>query len=65
MDYEYTQYLNTDSDYSTKLGEYRQGFNVSEGVSTSFGYYPIIFVGDRVFSGFNDDIKETIENIME
>jgi hypothetical protein len=65
MDYEYIEYLNTDSDYSTKLGEYRRGFNVSEGVSTSFGYYPIIFVGDRVFSGFNDDIKETIENIME
>ena len=65
MGYEYTQYLNTDSDYSTKLGEYRQGFNVSEGESTSFGYYPIIFVGDRAFSGFNDNIEEIIEEIME
>ncbi len=65
MGYEYTQYLNTDSDYSTKLGEYRQGFNVSEGESPSFEYYPIIFIGDRVFSGFNDNIEEIIEEIIE
>ena len=65
MDYEYTQYLNTDPEYSSKLREYKQGFNVSEGESTSFGYYPIIFVEDRAFSGFSEDIEDIIKNIME
>ena len=65
MDYEYTQYLNTDPEYSSKLREYKQGFNVSEGESSSFGYYPIIFVGERAFSGFSEDIEDIIKNIME
>ena len=60
-DIEYIEYLTTDSNFSERLSEYRSEYgDVSEGVSTSFGYYPIIFYKDRAFSGFNDDIREVI-----
>jgi len=58
---EYTEYLTTDSNFNTLLNEYRDTSNgVSEGVSTSFGYYPMIFIGDRAFSGFSEEIGEEI-----
>ncbi len=60
---EYKEILTTNDNFGNKLKEYKQDFSKSEGVSESFGYYPIIFVGDKAFSGFNEDIKkEIIEN---
>ena len=34
----------------------------SEGVSDDFSHYPIIFVGDKAYSGFNEEIKQKILN---
>ena len=55
-----------EADFAQKLEEKKQAVgNKSEGVSSSFGYYPIIFVGDKAFSGFNAPIGEQILAILE
>lgn len=59
-DIKYSQYLNTDPSYEAELKSYKQNFLLSEGISSNFGYFPIIFVGDRVFSGFNEEIGNDI-----
>ena len=62
---EYIEHLTTESDFHVVLDDYKEDFeNVSEGVSQSFSYYPIIFIGDRVFSGFNDEIAEEILELL-
>ena len=63
--YEYTEYLNTDEDFSIKINEYKADFEKSEGVSETFSYYPIIFIKGRAFSGFNQTVQESIENLMK
>jgi hypothetical protein len=62
---EYTEYLTTDENFTDKLNEYRQRYEGSRGVSSSFGYYPIIFVGDSAFSGFNDEVKKGIIDTVD
>jgi hypothetical protein len=58
---EYTEYLTTDDNFSEMLGVYKEEYgSESEGVSTNYGYYPMIFYKDRAFSGFNEDIADTI-----
>jgi glutaredoxin len=58
---EYTEYLTSDEIFNEKLEEYKSEYgDESEGVSTSYRYYPMIFYKDKAFSGFNDSIKETI-----
>ena len=60
----YVEYLTTDEDFSEKLKSYKDRYgDVSEGVSTSYGYYPIIFYKDKVFSGFSEEIGNTILNM--
>ena len=61
---EITEYLTTDSNFTDKLSEYKQNFDSSEGVSTSFSYYPMIFVGGRAFSGFDNEIGDEILEIL-
>lgn len=60
IDYPTEQFLDTQNDFDEKLDQLRTGFNQSEGVSESFGYYPIIFIKERAFSGFNEEIKSEI-----
>jgi hypothetical protein len=60
-DMEYIEYLTTDEDFQDKLNLYIEEYdNQSEGISTSFGYYPIIFYKNKAFSGFNDDISNQL-----
>lgn len=62
----FEEYLIEEADFTQKLEEKKQAVgNKSEGVSSSFGYYPIIFVGDKAFSGFNAEIGEQILAILE
>jgi hypothetical protein len=63
--YEYTEYLNTQDDFYTILNSYKENFTSSEGVSDSFGSFPIIFIEDRAFSGFNDEVQYEIILLME
>lgn len=60
----YEEHLNTDSDYQTTLNSYRKNITKSEGVSESYGYYPIIFIADRAFSGFNEGIGKEILKLL-
>jgi hypothetical protein len=62
--YEYVEYKTEDEVFTEKFLEYRSNFTSSEGVSQNFGYYPIIFVKDRAFSGFNRDIGIEIDGII-
>lgn len=60
---QYEEHLTTDTDFISQLNSYKKG--ESEGVSDSYGYYPIIFIGDRAFSGFNKEIEGEIKEILE
>jgi hypothetical protein len=46
------------------LGQLEEQFQTSEGVSTSFGYLPILFFREQAFSGFNDEIAEALEDLL-
>ena len=60
---QYEEHLTTDTDFISQLNSYKKG--ESEGVSDSYGYYPIIFIGDRAFSGFNKEIGDEIKKTLE
>jgi glutaredoxin len=61
---EYTEYLTTDENFEERLEEYKEEYGeTSEGVSNSYGYYPMIFYKGRSFSGFNDEIATILENL--
>jgi len=60
VDYLSEQVFNTEKDFYERLNTFKSQFSVSEGVSDSFGYYPVIFVKNRAFSGFNKEIEEEI-----
>ena len=62
IDYPIEQYLDSQSNFYQTLENYKAKFNRSQGLSTDFGYYPIIFIKDKAFSGFNQDIKQAILN---
>jgi hypothetical protein len=57
---EYREHLNSDSDFRELLNENKSLYDVSEGVSNTFGYYPIIFINNRAFSGFSELVKNEI-----
>ena len=59
---QYEEHLTTDTDFISQLNSYKKG--KSEGVSDSYGYYPIIFIDDRAFSGFNEEIKQEIRGLI-
>ncbi|MGI5898276.1 MAG: polysaccharide deacetylase family protein [Candidatus Dojkabacteria bacterium] len=59
---DYEEHKTTDTDFVSQLNSYKKG--KSEGVSDSYGYYPIIFIGDKAFSGFNKDIEGDIKEIL-
>jgi len=60
INYPIEEHLNTEQDFTDNLNGLRSSFEESEGVSKSFGYYPVIFIKNRAFSGFNDYVKEEI-----
>ena len=63
--YRYTKYLISDSNFLEKLDEYKRMCGYSEGMSSSFRYYPLIFIKEKAFSGFNSVIKEEIEKELK
>ena len=66
IDYPVEQYLNSQAGFQEKLDGYKKEFTSSEGIHPLYGYYPIIFIKDRVFSGFNENVKnEILKEIAE
>lgn len=39
-------------------------YGQSQGLSTSFGLLPITFFGGQAFSGFNDEVRQTLEALV-
>jgi len=64
VDYPIEEHLTDEADFYQNLENYRRPFDRSEGASEEFGYFPIIFVSDRVFSGFDEAIGEEILQII-
>ena len=62
---EYEEHLNTDTDFVSQLNAHKVDNPKSEGISETYGYYPIIFVEGRAFSGFDQDIENEIKDILD
>ena len=58
--YPIEEHLTSDTDFGNQLNTYKTKFTKSMGVDENFGYYPIIFVGDKAYSGFNEEVKKGI-----
>ena len=66
LDYTVEQHITTEEGFYDNLNSLKSVYDSSEGVSEDFGYYPIIFVKDKAYSGFNEDIQQSIsEDISE
>jgi len=66
INYPIEQFLDYEEGFGDKLNKLKTEFARSEGVSETFRYYPIIFIKDRAFSGFNEEIKnEILKEIKE
>lgn len=39
-------------------------YEQSQGVSTDFGYLPVIFLGGQAFSGFNNEVQTALEALI-
>ncbi len=60
IDYPIEQILDSEEGFSEKLDKLKAEFGSSEGIHPLFGYYPIIFIKNRDFFGFNEAIKNEI-----
>ncbi len=63
--YAYTKYLVSDSEFLNKLDSYKKEYGFSSGMSKNFRYYPIIFIKEKAFSGFNSIIQKQIEEELK
>jgi hypothetical protein len=61
LDYPVEEHLSGEKNFLTLLDRYRVKFPQTEGVSDSYEYFPIIFVGDRAFSGFDEEVRAAID----
>jgi len=62
IDYPVQEFLDYEDSFIEELNEQMSEFSKSEGVSKDFSYFPIIFINDRAFSGFNEQIKQELLN---
>mgnify|MGYP001182343327 CR=1 FL=1 len=65
INYPIEEFLETEPGFYQELNRQMATFDASEGVSEDFGYYPIIFIKNRAFSGFNDAIRNDILEVIE
>ncbi len=49
IDYPVEEHLNNEAGFAALLADHKTEFETSQGVSASFFYYPIMFVGDQAF----------------
>ncbi len=63
-DIEYEEHLTTDMDFGSQLNAHKVNNSESEGVSTTYGYYPIIFVDGRAFSGFDNSVEKELRDVL-
>ncbi len=58
------EHLTYEAGETELLAQLEAQFQTSQGVSTSFGYLPIVFFEGQAFSGFNDEIAEMLEGLL-
>jgi len=63
--YLYVKYLVSDAEFLEKLDSYKKEYGFSSGMSKNFRYYPIIFIKEKSFSGFNSIIQKEIEEELK
>jgi len=59
------EHLTTNPANVALLAELKSRYGQSQGVSTTFGYLPIIFFHGQAFSGFNDEVQEALGALIE
>ena len=59
------EYLTTNAANLGILTELKSQYGQSQGLSTTFGYLPIIFFSGQAFSGFNEDVQAAITVLIE
>jgi hypothetical protein len=64
IDYPVEEHLTGEQDFQDALNALKDEFGSSEGVSENFGYFPIIFIKDKAYSGFNQEIEDAIIGII-
>lgn len=62
LDYPIEEHLSDEKNFHSLLDRYRIQFPDSEGVSEDYEYFPIIFLKDRAFSGFDGSVRQAIED---
>ena len=58
------EHLTYEAGETELLTEIKEQYQTSQGVSTSFGYLPIMFFEGQAFSGFNDEIAASLEELF-
>lgn len=58
------EYLVYEPAGSLMLAQLMQQSPTSQGVSTSYGYLPVLFLQGQGFSGFNDEIAQALEELL-
>jgi len=59
------EYLTTNVANLAILADLKSQYGQSQGVSTTFGYYPIIFFSGQAFSGFDDEVEQAQGAIID
>ncbi|MBD3209903.1 hypothetical protein GF318_00820 [Candidatus Micrarchaeota archaeon] len=66
VNYTVETHLENETGFESELNSLIDAYGESKGKSSSYGYYPIIFVKNKSYSGFGDQIKnEILEGISE
>ncbi len=65
IDYTIEEHLDSESNFYEELNALKEVYEESEGYSATFGYYPIIFIQDKAYSGFTDEIEAEILKLIE
>ena len=60
IDYEVEEHLDKEETFYEDLSFFQEQFASSEGIHPLFGYYPMIFIKNRAFSGFNESIQNEL-----
>ena len=64
INYPVEQHLDTEESFREDLSTLEAVYGSSEGESDSFAYYPVIFVENKAYSGFNEEIKDDILEVI-
>jgi hypothetical protein len=64
LDYPVEEHLTSDEGFWDDFNALKAEYGSSEGISENFGYFPVIYIRDKAYSGFNNEIMEAIISII-